>query len=64
MDCIFCRYTLIYFSEEDQQKAIEAISNKLKKGGILILDSAMGLRIKSKSLESFNFERFKLFRKL
>ena len=63
MDCIFCRYTLIYLSEVDQQKAIVALTQKLKPNGVLILDPAMSLRINTEKLESFNYERFKLFRK-
>ena len=63
MHCIFCRYTLIYFDETDQKKAIDALANKLMPKGILILDPAISLRVESDLLEKITFERFVLFRR-
>jgi len=63
MDCIFCRYTLIYFSEADQQCAINALVEKLKPNGILILDPAISLRVSSPKLIPIAYERFTLFKK-
>jgi len=63
MHCIFCRYTLIYFNEDDQKKAIEALANKLAPKGILILDPAISLRVNSDLLEKVIFERFVVFRR-
>jgi chemotaxis methyl-accepting protein methylase len=63
MDCIFCRYTLIYLDEKLQSEILESLAKQLRPGGILILDSAMSLRVKSNLLTSFKFERFVLFQR-
>jgi chemotaxis methyl-accepting protein methylase len=63
MDCIFCRYTIIYFSDVDQQKAIDVLIDKLNPNGVLIFDPAISLRVTSTKLISIPYERFTLFRK-
>lgn len=37
LDVIFCRYVLIYFSEDDKKKICEKLSQCLKPGGLLLL---------------------------
>ncbi|MBF0244314.1 MAG: hypothetical protein HQL31_03460 [Planctomycetes bacterium] len=63
-EVIFVRYTLIYFPQEIQSKTIAKIVERLTKKGVLVLDSAMSLRIDHPELEAFKFENHTLYRKI
>ena len=59
-DVIFCRNVLIYFDKSTQEKVINKLCNKLKKGGILFLghsESLTGINAPLKTIRPTIFQK-------
>jgi chemotaxis protein methyltransferase CheR len=61
-DIVFCRYVMIYFSEEAKRTLIKKISSSLNPGGVMFLGNSEILNIETGKFEQLNYNTGIFFR--